>query len=683
MKKGVINAQMQKAPSLVYLLLGLFTSVFSLLLNAILPTSTWGVFSLALAFFCFLYQRFFLLGIALGIVAVYFNAETPYANTLKNCQFDAEILRANFSKQYNNKVVLLKAQNIICNDKKLPNQNVQFWDNKNIFQDYLTKKTTLNSELHPVRGRLNFSEFDYEKYLISQGIRLSVKNPKILKSSTQKNLIYKMRNAFSHAINNNLQPQNAAMILALVTGNRTGLTPKQKQTLKKTGTSHIIAISGLHLALLGGVAWLLGQCLWAMSWRLSDWVMPIQAGAVLAFFTISIYAALTGFEVPIKRAWVMYSFLIFSWLFLKNLSTRSLFLAAVFVIVLSPYSVLSVGFYFSFIATFIVLWCVQLGYPPIVKVLIMQALITITLMPITWYAFEVITISAFFVNLLIIPWLGFWVLPWAVLSCVLSLFFPALATPIWSLVAFSTSAMWQTIDFFSTLNWTLSPAFTPALTSVVIAVAGVLLALIFKKKWLAIFFCGIFLPLKFRESPTLIIADERYTSALIHNGKTAIIINPGRHYQNINQAQKWQRYLQQHGITLGAIILQNDKLSLISATKALLTDYPDAKVIALRPFETPYKNQYCTNYQIPRLNLETILKNNTCSASITWEGRTITLFNPLANTDNAILKGARLHWQNQEFNTKKLGAIKITYQKKGFNMITTRQKNRLWRVALE
>ncbi len=683
-----------KIPPLATLAAGIFTSLLLLIFLAFQPS----FFGVALAGFvaliAFPLQRFFIVGIALGMIAIGINTSPPYQQTFNHCQYQATISQANYSKSLQGKEVRLLAENIHCEGKKLPNQTLQFWDNQQQLKFLTTQRMTVQSELIPIHASLNPYSFDYEKFLISEGIRLQAKKLSIINKQAHNRPILQLRNAFSSTITQYLSRDNAAIILALVTGNRTALSQQQKHTLQQTGSSHILAISGLHLALVGGLAWLIGQWLWALSWRLSDKVMPIQAGAVFAFIIISLYALLTGFDLPVKRAWVMFSLLIFAWLWLKSISTNTLLIAAIVVLLTSPYSVISVGFYFSFIATFIVLWCSQLTYPPLIKVLIMQGIINLTLLPITWFVFSSIPLSSFGVNLLIIPWLGLWVLPWAIAACVLTLFSPTLAQPLWSMVDFSTSALWQSIQFFDELHWSISPTFNPSLIAVIIAVSGLIAALITGKKYLLLAFLCIFLPIRLPTNPAFVVADSRVTSALIHNGKTAIIINPGRRYRQINKAKKWQRYLQQHGISLAAIVLYDGKISHISATSWLLKQHPKAKVITLKPLFLPYNNKYCQSLALKQLTLTTQTQDKNCRATLSWFGQSIDLFpNDISeNHHTALLNQSQLIWQGKNYNSKKLGAVTVILdnpddsqtktEKPKFSVHYERQKRRLWRKAI-
>ncbi|MBS9777566.1 MAG: ComEC/Rec2 family competence protein [Gammaproteobacteria bacterium] len=655
-------------------------TILFLLHTGLSPSSTWGWLAVIASFLAFIFQRFLICGISLGVIAIWLHAPLPYLQNFNNCIYDARIIKHNYSQRNRGRSIDFDATNIICDGHNIPDQRLKLWDFDKQFITDQNNQYVLQSSLKPIRSRLNFSDFDYEKHLISQGVRLQINNPTIIGTSALKSPLIRLRNSFSASIRNNLSSHNAAIILALVTGNRTALSSNQKNIMQKTGTSHILAISGLHLALLGGIAWILGQWLWAISWRLSERLMPIQAGAVFALLIITYYALLTGFDIPVKRAWIMFSLLIVSWLGMKILSNNALYLAAVIVMFVQPYSVLSVGFYFSFIATFIVLWCVKQKLPILFQIILMQILISITLLPITWFAFGSISLSAFFVNILIIPWLGVWVLPWAVVACLLSLIAPELSDPIWLFVDFSTTALWACIDFFHQLNWAYSPNHTPMLWAVIIAASSIVISLVYKKYWLIFGVIFTFIPFYRSATPSLIMADSRYTSVMLDDGETAIVINPGRKYQHINDAKKWHQIMQKRGLTLGAIVLQDDKLSKISATKWLYKRYPKSTIIKLQNFPFPYASQYCQNIFVGETQLIMTKKDDSCQATILWQGEQIELFTDKNSTiKNVILNGSKMRWHDNHYDTKKIGSLRIGKQEKEFMIESTRQNKKLWR----
>ena len=90
-------------------------------------------------------------------------------------------------------------------------------------------------------------------------------------------------------------PEDAAMLTALLTGDRTYLTRSLRAGFERTGSFHLIVVSGLHLAILAG-------CVLALTRRLR--VSRLPATAVTLAVTIA-YALFTGFAIPAQRSFWM------------------------------------------------------------------------------------------------------------------------------------------------------------------------------------------------------------------------------------------------------------------------------------------------------------------------------------------------------------------------------------------
>jgi len=157
---------------------------------------------------------------------------------------------------------------------------------------------------------------------------------------------------------NSFSLSQADLLGALLLGDRSAITQDRWSLLRQTGTSHLVAISGLHIGLVAGFAYLLGmgagRCL-ALIWPVRAFI-PASLFAALAAIT---YSALAGFSLPTQRALVMLLVLLLARLAGKQLggsTTLSAALAAV--ILLDPLAFYDVGFWLSFgaVATLILVY---------------------------------------------------------------------------------------------------------------------------------------------------------------------------------------------------------------------------------------------------------------------------------------------------------------------------------------
>lgn len=145
--------------------------------------------------------------------------------------------------------------------------------------------------------------------------------------------------------------ETAGLQVALMTGVRRFIPDEQTETLRVAGLAHILAISGLHMALLAGgtysaIAFLLA-CILPLSRRYD--VRKFAAGSAIAAATF--YLVLSGASVATQRAWVMSSiFFLAIILDRRAISMRSVSVAALVTLALHPESLISVGFQMSFAA---------------------------------------------------------------------------------------------------------------------------------------------------------------------------------------------------------------------------------------------------------------------------------------------------------------------------------------------
>lgn len=97
---------------------------------------------------------------------------------------------------------------------------------------------------------------------------------------------------------------NAALPAALALGDRAGLDEEDQEALRGLGLAHLLAVSGLHVALVGGLAFSIARrvLLWRARGRLG--LDPRRAAWVAAWSAALLYGIVTGWGVPVQRAWI-------------------------------------------------------------------------------------------------------------------------------------------------------------------------------------------------------------------------------------------------------------------------------------------------------------------------------------------------------------------------------------------
>ena len=146
-------------------------------------------------------------------------------------------------------------------------------------------------------------------------------------------------------------PRTGGVAAALLTGERSGVEEADAEALRLSGLGHILAISGLHMALFAGGVYMAARFVFAAIEPYARAHDPRKPAAVIALLAASGYLILSGAAVSTQRAWVMAVVVLLGVLLDRRaFSMRALALAAVVVVVLAPESVVEAGFQMSFAA---------------------------------------------------------------------------------------------------------------------------------------------------------------------------------------------------------------------------------------------------------------------------------------------------------------------------------------------
>ena len=163
--------------------------------------------------------------------------------------------------------------------------------------------------------------------------------------------LYRLRQAVAARIRAGLSGEAGIIAAALIAGLRAGIPETVLEDLRASGLAHILAISGLHMALMAGsLFWFVRAGLAAVpALALRHPIKKIAAAIALAGATF--YLALSGASIATQRAYVMIAIMLVAVLLERPAITmRNVALAAVIVILVRPESVLSASFQMSFAA---------------------------------------------------------------------------------------------------------------------------------------------------------------------------------------------------------------------------------------------------------------------------------------------------------------------------------------------
>ena len=161
-----------------------------------------------------------------------------------------------------------------------------------------------------------------------------------------------------------LPTQTGQFAIALITGNRSGISQTTQNNLRKSGLAHILAISGLHMALVTlTVIWvirLVASCLpqIVLHYPVKKWA------TATGFITATLYLFISGGGIATQRAWIMICVMLLAVMMDRRAITmRSVAVSATIVLALSPQNLFSPGFQMSFTAVI----ALVAGYEEITK----------------------------------------------------------------------------------------------------------------------------------------------------------------------------------------------------------------------------------------------------------------------------------------------------------------------------
>ncbi|MGV3553252.1 ComEC/Rec2 family competence protein [Rhizobium sp.] len=164
--------------------------------------------------------------------------------------------------------------------------------------------------------------------------------------------IEELRNDISARIRSVLPGDTGAFAASMVTDDRRAISKETTEALRLAGLSHIVAISGLNMALAAGIFFVGIRALLSLSQGLAHRYPVKKFAAAGALVTVTGYYLISGFAVSAERAYLMMAIILTAAMFGRPaISLRNIALSAIIIIVLSPSAVLGPGFQMSYAAT--------------------------------------------------------------------------------------------------------------------------------------------------------------------------------------------------------------------------------------------------------------------------------------------------------------------------------------------
>lgn len=275
----------------------------------------------------------------------------------------------------------------------------------------------VNADIEDIGEKKNFYSFDYKKYNENKGVFKNVKVNNIKNFEENKGIISKIkiwRISLGNKIHKEISFDKSGYIEALIFGDKAYLEKDEIINYKNLGTSHLLAISGLHLGVLISL-------IYFILLRLRFSVEIIEK---IVFLVIPFYMLISGFSPSVLRAGGMIMLYI---IFRKKDMTKLEALLTTFILMLfiNPLFIFDIGFELSFLITFCLLMSDDFlsGSKNIFtsgfKISLVSSLASLPILVMNFYTFSYISIIS---NIFLVPIFSLVIFPLVLISYVSFLF---------------------------------------------------------------------------------------------------------------------------------------------------------------------------------------------------------------------------------------------------------------------
>ena len=335
--------------------------------------------------------------------------------------------------------------------------------------------------LRAPHGNFNPHGFDYEAWLLERGIgatgyvRPRTSPQRLGVRTTPADRIEQAREHVRERFKRLLGETPAAGILAaLAVGDQRSISAEEWRLFNRTGVTHLMSISGLHVTLVSGLFAWLASALWRRVPALVLALAARKAAAIAAIIGALGYTLIAGFAVPAQRTfWMVTVVALALWAGRISTPVRTLALALGVVVALDPWAVLSAGAWLSFGAVALIFYVAlargsegeKLRW--LKQALRTQWAVTLGLAPAALFLFSQISIVGPLANAVAIPLVSMAVTPLALGAAVLPLDLLA------QFAAWLLEQMMQFLEWCATLPAAVWQQHVPPPWAIVLALAGV------------------------------------------------------------------------------------------------------------------------------------------------------------------------------------------------------------------
>jgi competence protein ComEC len=296
--------------------------------------------------------------------------------------------------------------------------------------------------LFPVPPRETPLNYDFQFRSFFQGIEAvgfgGTRSIRILESTTDASFFDRLRYTITHKIREQKLDQKGEIAVALISGYQTGIKPEILNDFAGSGLAHILAISGLHLSLIGGLMFLILRRGLGLSTKIAlHWPLK-KISAVLAILCCFFYLKISGESIPAVRSFIMFGLIMLGIILNRDpISLRSVAWAGLVILAGKPESLYSPSFQMSFAAVAGLIGCyeyfreqswkleVSLKTSWIKKSIyyvggsaLSSLIASAATLPFIMHTFHRFSWHSIEANLIAIPLMAFWIMPLAIVVVV-------------------------------------------------------------------------------------------------------------------------------------------------------------------------------------------------------------------------------------------------------------------------
>ncbi|RYY75627.1 MAG: DNA internalization-related competence protein ComEC/Rec2 [Gammaproteobacteria bacterium] len=219
----------------------------------------------------------------------------------------------------------------------------------------------LRVKLKPPRGFVNPGGFDYQTFLLRHGIGatgyIRTDENRMLQNQPSFSIDV-LRYRLQQWLIQTSQSSQKGILVALLVGDTSLVDKSQWSEMIKTGTNHLIAISGLHLGFFAIVGFFIGNCIGRCIQIFWHKYPSMVSGYICSMSFTIFYSLIAGFNIPTIRTLIMLAVVQLAFLWRRNFRVRdTLLIALVLVLIYDPLAAYDMGFWLSFSAVAMLIFC--------------------------------------------------------------------------------------------------------------------------------------------------------------------------------------------------------------------------------------------------------------------------------------------------------------------------------------